>query len=439
MKKILVNLIIIIIVLGVSIGSTVAYFSDKEVSRDNTFMAGGLDLQVDSTSFYNGKICKDGIWLAKDFKELVCEEQENTFSENKDANQFRCAFKDKCKTFGFDYTIAKWEWNKYQNKYEVEGEANQTNVMGDASLAFWESYYNVDGVIRKAGNKFDLLPGGTNSQVLLRDNKYEISGLYFCAGGSQCGNCILEDGEECDGASSTPSGFLCNSECKLVKKEPCSGTWEAGDLDESIHKFFNFSDLRFGDYGSDTMSLHVYDNDAWGRLVIDDIQNNENTCTDAELLDEEHCKENQDGELLENISFTFWLDMGEVPGFQNTGLAPGDSGFDELEGNNHWDEGEPILFEDYHLDEAGEEIYFKDLLAQVFREHCSARESDGDDANGFCHGIAEDGRLVGDTDYYFGMSWKLPEKFSNEIQSDNLSMDVSLEVEQHRHNAGEFK
>ena len=49
-----------------------------------------------------------------------------------------------------------------------------------------------------------------------------------------------------------------------------STTWELADLDdgngpsgEGKYLFFNFHDLKPGDWGEDTISVHVKDNDAW--------------------------------------------------------------------------------------------------------------------------------------------------------------------------------
>lgn len=47
MKKILISLAIIAITVAISIGATVAYFDDTEISSGNTFAAGNLDLQID--------------------------------------------------------------------------------------------------------------------------------------------------------------------------------------------------------------------------------------------------------------------------------------------------------------------------------------------------------------------------------------------------------
>src|SRR3989344_8349373 len=40
-------------------------------------------------------------------------------------------------------------------------------------------------------------------------------------------------------------------------------SWELTDLEAGVQKFFNFSDLKPGDIGEDTISIHVGSNDAW--------------------------------------------------------------------------------------------------------------------------------------------------------------------------------
>jgi len=59
-----------------------------------------------------------------------------------------------------------------------------------------------------------------------------------------------------------------DSDCSY-NGQPCDGfgTWSLTDL--TTEKFFNFHDLEIGDYGEDTISYHVYENDAYGCFSID--------------------------------------------------------------------------------------------------------------------------------------------------------------------------
>src|SRR3989338_10415158 len=60
------------------------------------------------------------------------------------------------------------------------------------------------------------------------------------------------------------------------------GQWSENDLEDGVHKFFSFNDLKPGDKGEDTISLHVYDNDAWGRVLMTLGGSLDNTCTEPE-------------------------------------------------------------------------------------------------------------------------------------------------------------
>jgi len=105
--------------------------------------------------------------------------------------------------------------------------------------------------------------------------------------------------------------------------EPCFCTWELKDLDGEL--FFNFEDLKPGDWGEDTVSLHVYDNDAWACVTFENMVDYDNTCTEPEGKDENdpiagQCAE--PGELSQYLYFFFWADMCSDPGWN---VYPGDN------------------------------------------------------------------------------------------------------------------
>jgi len=90
-----------------------------------------------------------------------------------------------------------------------------------------------------------------------------------------------------------------------------ANTWTVRDL--TVEKFFDFVDLKPGDYGEDTISIHVGSNDAWmcaaAKLTADD----DVTCTDPEKVDDPAC-DNPGvglGELDEGVNFAFWVDDGD--------------------------------------------------------------------------------------------------------------------------------
>lgn len=219
------------------------------------------------------------------------------------------------------------------------------------------------------------------------------------------------------------------------------GQWEESDLVAGVHKFFSFADIKPGDKGEDTISLHVYDNDAWGRILMSLGGNDDNSCTEPEKESDGTCGEGEEGELLAAMlpGFSMWLDQGETPGFQCNN--PGDeesSGAaceaDPTEGDNVWQEyeGSPWdLGADKNLSEVLIGAYERAKGDPDFDLLC---RPDGHNEYGRCHGLAADGRMVGSVTYYFGLNWELPWSTGNEVQTDSLSGDITFEVEQHRNN-----
>lgn len=89
-------------------------------------------------------------------------------------------------------------------------------------------------------------------------------------------------------------------------------TWTLNDLTNQL--FFNFTDIKPGDLGEDTISLHA-ENDYWLCANLKLTANDDNTCTEPELLDDSTCTEPDtdllDGELAQNLNFIFWEDDGD--------------------------------------------------------------------------------------------------------------------------------
>jgi predicted ribosomally synthesized peptide with SipW-like signal peptide len=89
-------------------------------------------------------------------------------------------------------------------------------------------------------------------------------------------------------------------------------TWDLDDL--TGHLFFDFSDIKPGDWGEDTISLHVNTNDAWACMDLSLTKNDDNDCTGPELINDPNCAVNEDpldGELGQNINIIFWNDDGD--------------------------------------------------------------------------------------------------------------------------------
>ena len=82
---------------------------------------------------------------------------------------------------------------------------------------------------------------------------------------------------------------------KCYYNEPVDGTtscpWEPSSWDPTdltIHKFFNFDDVKPGDYGEGTISLNI-DNDAWICAQVYNLENRENGCNEPEGKTDPNC------------------------------------------------------------------------------------------------------------------------------------------------------
>lgn len=126
---------------------------------------------------------------------------------------------------------------------------------------------------------------------------------------------------------------------------PCFGTWAATDL--GAHTFFSYDDVKPGDEGENTISLHIDSNPAWACVDVTLTTNDDVSSNEPELGagdDAEDAGDDFDGELAQNMKFAAWLDQGTVAGWQNSddNGANDDAG----EGDNVWqgNESEPLLF-----------------------------------------------------------------------------------------------
>ena len=140
-----------------------------------------------------------------------------------------------------------------------------------------------------------------------------------------------------------------------------STTWTLRDIDNEL--FFSFGDLKPGDEGEDTISLHVFGNDAWACFDITVTATLENGCLEPEIeYGDEDCEEDE-GELQEELQFVFWAD-----------------------------DGDNVL-------EIEENVFFGPLFLNEFDGQLITLA----DASG--NVLEESGPLVGSKDYFIGKAW----------------------------------
>lgn len=158
---------------------------------------------------------------------------------------------------------------------------------------------------------------------------------------------------------------------------------------------FSYPDIKPGDNGEETVSLHVQNN-ACGFVEFNLTEDKDNSCTEPEIGAEPNCNPTDPGELNDNLEFTLWLDQGIIPGFQGKDE-------DKEEGDNIWQEQyEPIAT--------------KGTLTS-------------DKSYAF-------GGIPANQIQYYGIAWELPATVGNEAQSDSFKADMIIKAEQYRNQYG---
>lgn len=99
-------------------------------------------------------------------------------------------------------------------------------------------------------------------------------------------------------------------------------------VDLTNELFFNFDDLKPGDFGEDTISLHVDNNDSWLCAYVTLDSDDDNSITEPELEDGDldTAPGIGDGDLADSVEFIWWGDDGDnvfetCEGLQTTELS----------------------------------------------------------------------------------------------------------------------
>jgi hypothetical protein len=88
-----------------------------------------------------------------------------------------------------------------------------------------------------------------------------------------------------------------------------SATWALKNLVPGADKFFNFGDIKPGDYGCTVISLHVKKKDAWMCLDFKNLKSEENGVNEPES--HEDANGAASGELASGLEFFGWNDDGD--------------------------------------------------------------------------------------------------------------------------------
>ena len=155
---------------------------------------------------------------------------------------------------------------------------------------------------------------------------------------------------------------------------------ERQEFTDNPGPIFNFTDLKPGDHGEATVSIHLEDNPGWVWMRGIETKDEEVVETESETSMGDT---DPDGELDDELIFTIWRD----------------------DGDNVLEDGEEVI-------EEGSLRSMQDSL--------------------------EDGLLLGEFDSseteYIGIKWEIPRDVGNRIQKDIVEIEYDFYAEQRRHN-----
>lgn len=216
---------------------------------------------------------------------------------------------------------------------------------------------------------------------------------------------FFSDTEKSTGNTFTAGAIDLKVDYKGYYNNPVGGTpnieWTLKDL--STEKFFDFADVKPGDYGEGTISLHIDNNDAWACMTVTPVKNDDMSSTEPELKENGETPEDpnnlMDGELAQNLTGMIWADVCA------TNATPGDNIYqvecDKLIGTGI----APLTAVTLPLADAG---------ANVF--------------------TGTPGPLLGLGTYFIGTSWSLPGATGNIAQTDSYVANISFSTVQHKNN-----
>lgn len=338
MKKILLSGGILVAVAALAIGATVAFYNDTETSTGNIFTAGSIDLKVDQTfASYNGVPCVgdcieegNSLVLNGGFESPDVPNGGWAVFTNADVAQTNWTIIDGAGLEIQDHAAGNPHGGDQLAELDSHNANSQTTIQqvintvpgqkyrltfwhsarpgnnaGDNKIKFTVKVTSTDGIMINDTVYAYPIPGGSQTQW----TKYTYN---FVALNNQTTVQFADVGNEED----TYGGYLDDISVKTLNcfQNPsfpnggiCS-VWGERDLDQG-NTFWNFPDIKPGDFGANIISLHVYDNDAYACLFPTNVKDDENTPINPELKAGDTTDNGIGfGEMSQELKFFIWKD-----------------------------------------------------------------------------------------------------------------------------------
>ena len=323
MKKILRSVLVLGLVGAFVVAVTQAFFSDSETSSGNLFTAGQIDLKIDHTmASYNGIDCRTcSVVLTSDTSNMVIAKNEVPFDTPYPA--VFLTYIHPAWTAQNDPLLAaagaQWIWESDPVKQE------DTTI--DVIYTFRKTFSWYGPI---TGSDFTMAVGHDNTvEVYLNGMPigssndiygFRIENMLHIPGASITSNILqgenildikLRNRAEANGnPTNNPAGliykFEINGHCEDDFFLNQCKLWDLKDL-ETGDIFWNFDDVKPGDWGRNVISYHVYDNDAYMCTFLKKTDL-ENVLTGPETPPD---LTDPQGELSNHLEVFVWHDDGD--------------------------------------------------------------------------------------------------------------------------------
>lgn len=456
MTKILKSLFLSAVVAAVAVGASVAFFSDVEESVGNFFQAGAIDLKVDSEAHYNGLECIDNLWQNCTFEETDGNLALNPSFESPVVGTAQHWDVFPSGTPNLEWTV-EWAdgivagrpnpalqelqeggvsgtWSAHEGSQwtELDSDWGGPGAQPGNVYALVRIYQNLSTTV---GEKYRLTywysprPGrpADDNQMGVEVNDVEFAAhgplapggttswsqgtVEFVATGATTKIAFVGKG-----TGNTYGMFLDDVVFQMLEKtcvpsqeytERCDSAWDLTDLGPE-NTFFDFEDIKPGDSGENTISLHVYDNDAYACMYtrnMEDVEVGEATEPEANPLEgnDQTPHAGDPGEMAKYVNFFAWWD----------------------DGDNVWEDGEVQLSDGIVPGDV-----FLNNVYPLFTPPGDAMQA----SQTQYLGVAWCAGTMGMSGHTFTCDGST---MGNEAQTDKLSADIGFYVEQSRHN-GDF-
>lgn len=321
MKKILLSVGMIALVAGVVWGVTGAFYNDQETSNGNIFVAGSIDLKVDhSKQTYNGVDCKTcDVLVVSDTSNMVVARNGLPIATTSAVQVTPTSITDQYWTASSSIQLANSQWiwatdpvqtsdDDFDTIYTFEKNFTWYGPTTGATLTFslaadnsYEVWLNGSKIDEDTTESNHVVPDTIS--LSLGDIQQGVNILQF-----KVKNWAQPGGDSVNNPGGLRYVLHIDGNCGDAYFQNQCRLWTEKDLGQG-DSFFNFNDVKPGDFGTNVISLHVYDNDAYACLIVHDKDDQENIIQESEEGDTPTSGNPTGfGELSNYLNVVTWMD-----------------------------------------------------------------------------------------------------------------------------------